>query len=137
MKIYNYILASALLVSVAACCNDDNMPSQYETDSNVVRIQPSVCGISESRTSPKKENSTVFNIGDKICVSSKNKSAYYTYEYKGNDTWIPEILDGSYFKWDDNQNTDGKMVMEDFTAYYPSEAGMTSFEIPSDQSTAE
>ena len=144
MKTYNYILVSAMLLSVVACSNDDNMFSQYEADPYVVRIQPSISGIEETRTSPADDNkSTAFNNGDEICMHSEDEgfnNSFFKYTYNG-ENWIPGFsFNYRYFRWDDSKTTkDGKLVITDCYAYYPvsSSGNQDSFTIPTDQSTAE
>ena len=143
MKTYNYILVSAMLLSVVACSNDDNMFSQYEADPYVVRIQPSISGIEDTRTSPAETNSTAFNDGDQICIGTVgegiNWGIEFTYKYDG-DKWTPGLSSTNrYFRWDDKQTTGDKLKIEGFYAYYPASSSgyKDSFTIPTDQSTAE
>lgn len=118
MKIYNYILASALLMSVAACSSDDDMLSPYEADPNAVRIQPQVSGIVVSRTAPQDANSTVFNSGDEICVGKFVGSSvvdFYPYTFNGAN-WSPtkKMTDFKpYLRW---ENGETELTLK---AYYP------------------
>lgn len=92
MKIYNYILASALLMSVSACSSDDDMLSPYDADPNAVRIQPQVSGIVVSRTAPDDVTSTAFSSGDEIrvgrVVSENEVVDFYPYTFNGS-YWSP------------------------------------------------
>lgn len=119
MKIYNYILASALLMSVAACSSDDDMLSPYDGDPNAVRIQPQISGIVVSRTTPQDDNSTVFNSGDEIrvgkFVSDDDVVDFYPYTFDGAN-WSPtkKMTDlKPYLRW---ENGETEMTLQ---AYYP------------------
>ncbi len=127
MKLYPYMAASALLIAVAACSNDDGLgvPS-YDTNPNAVRIQPSVSGIVVTRTSPADDtNSTTFSNGNEIMVS-RGGTNFYRYTYDGTD-WTPAPDNTSYLMWDADETT------IDLQAFYPASASMTSFTLPQDQ----
>lgn len=134
MKIYNYILASALLMSVAACSSDDDMLSPYDADPDAVRIQPEISGIVVSRTAPHDANSPVFNSGDEIRVGEfvSDVVDFYPYTFDGAE-WSPtnKMTDlKPYLRW---ENGETEMTLQ---AYYPGESGvsMTDFTLPTDQS---
>lgn len=135
MKIYNYILASALLMTVAACSSDDDMLSPYDADPNAVRIQPQVSGIVVSRTAPQDDKSTSFSSGDEIRVGkfvSDDVVDFYPYTFNGAN-WSPikKMTDlKPYLRW---ENGEKEMTLQ---AYYPGESSvsMTDFTLPTDQS---
>ncbi len=127
MKIYQYMAASALLLAVAACSNDDGLsvPS-YDTNPNAVRIQPSVSGIVVTRTSPADDsNSTTFSKDDGIMVSRDGKD-FYQYDYNGT-SWSPAPGSTSYLMWGADETT------IDLQAFYTVSASMTSFTLPLNQ----
>ena len=128
MKIYRYMAASALLLAVAACSNDDDMsvPS-YDNNPDAVRIQPSVSGIIVTRTTPEADNSTAFATGDQIKVS-RDGADFYLYN-KVDNGWTPE-RSTSYLMWGADETE------IDLQAYYPAAtASMASFTLPDNQSS--
>ena len=150
MKIYNYILASALLMSVAACSSDDDMLSPYDGDPNAVRIQPQISGIVVSRTTPQDDKSTSFSSGDEIRVGkvvSDDVVDFYPYTFNGAN-WSPtnKMTDlKPYLRW---ENGETEMTLQ---AYYPNKvskdqyvdrdidihATMYDFKLPTIQNSAD
>lgn len=127
MKIYRYMAASALLLAVVACNNDDDMsvPS-YDNNPDAVRIQPSVSGIIVTRTTPEADNSTAFATGDQIKVS-RDGADFYLYN-KVDNGWTP-AESTSYLMWGADE------AEIDLQAYYPASASMTTFALPDNQSS--
>lgn len=120
--------ASALLLAVAACSNDDEpgVPS-YDANPNAVRIQPSVSGIVVTRTTPADDTqSTQFNKDDKIQVS-RDGTTFFEYTFDGNN-WSPTSGSTSYLMWGADETE------IDLQAYYPASASMNSFTLPQNQS---
>lgn len=128
MKIYHYIAASVLLLSMAACSSDDGTSvTLYDTNPDAVRIQPSVSGVTVTRTTPDADASTAFADGDAIMVG-RDGTTFYGYGYNGNG-WSP-VTGTSYLMWNNDETA---MSLQ---AYYPTSADMTSFTLPQDQSGA-
>lgn len=126
-----YIFATALLLTVAACSNDEDFNSAYMNDPDAVRINATVGeGIPITRSNPigTEEEQAKFNLADKIAVAAgRQNGVIYQYDGAG---WNPATT-GEYLKWE--------TTAMDFKAYYPVRDGvsMEEFTLPTDQSMLE
>ncbi len=126
-----YIFATALLLVVAACSNDEDFNSAYMNDPDAVRINATVGeGIPITRSNPigTEEEQAKFNLADKIAVAAGRQNGVI-YQYDG-AAWNPATT-REYLKWE--------TTAMDFKAYYPVGDGvsMEEFTLPTDQSMLE
>jgi len=143
MKKLKYIMIIALMTGLGlnSCSKDDGMSGSFADDTDAVHINVSI-NENESvndneaiiKSNPLSDNSDTrksFNDGDKITIStSDNQIATYIC---GSSTWT-SLVQKTFIKWKSSSMT--------FSAFYPANtddnnAGLTTFILPSDQSTSE
>ena len=130
--IYKHIAFAALALGVAACTQEDDFMTSYQSDPNAVRITAQV-GSDDvtggfTRSNPlgsTADDQAKFNSGDAISVTAGTQAAV-TYTFDGT-TWNPET--DKYLKWESETM--------DVKAYYPVTEGTsaTDFTVPTDQRT--
>lgn len=129
--IYKHIAFAALALGVAACTQEDDFTTSYQSDPNAVRITAQVGsddvtgGFTRSNPLGTPEEQAKFNANDAISVTAGTQAAV-TYTFDGT-TWNPET--DKYLKWESETM--------DVKAYYPVTEGTsaTDFTVPTDQST--
>lgn len=129
--IYKHIAFAALALGVAACTQEDDFTTSYQSDPNAVRITAQVGsddvtgGFTRSNLLGTPEEQAKFNANDAISVTAGTQAAV-TYTFDGT-TWNPET--DKYLKWESETM--------DVKAYYPVTEGTsaTDFTVPTDQST--
>lgn len=126
MKTYSkYIGMAFAIAALAACSNEDEPTSAWQTDPDAVKINATVGNSLFTRSNPTNDDKqTEFNPNDKVAVIAAGQGTVtYTLTDGG---WTPES--GSYLTWKSNQM--------DISAYYPVTAGTstTTFTMPTDQS---
>lgn len=130
MKLTNYISAAALMLSISACSNENDLTASFYDDADAVKINATVGeGNPFTRSNPigTPAEQATFNNGDQIAVQAGTQAAV-TYQYSGT-AWAP-VTTGAYLKWESDPM--------DFNAYYPANkngASMEAFTLPADQST--
>lgn len=121
---------------MTACSSDYDILSPYDVDPNILRIQPEVYGIVESRTSPLDVASTGFSVDDAIMVSCSEDdylNYFYKYVYNGN-TWTPTLSEHN----PSNQpylTLDSEITKFPLKAFYPATGNIDSFKLPLTQDT--
>jgi len=143
MKKLKYIMIIALMTGLGlnSCSKDDGMSRSFADDTDAVHINVSI-NENESvndneainKSNPLSDNSDTrksFNDGDKITIStSDDQIATYIC---GSSTWT-SLVQTTFIKWQSSSMT--------FSAFYPANtddnnAGISTFTLPSDQSTSE
>ncbi len=131
MKVFRYFTATAAIIGLVACQNDDLDLGGFNTDPDAIHIQASV-GEMVTRSNPIDDNSlTLFNKGDRIAVSvgdglNSIEQGPVVYKLGDNGNWTPE---NGYLKWNKEQYA--------FMAYYPAGAFTGNEDVPTDQSDAD
>ncbi len=96
MNALRYFTATAIIIGLAACNNDDLDLGGYAGDPDAVRINATVGSLTETRSNPI--TSATFENGDKIKLSSEGRTGVYTYNTDGNSgSWTFES--GDYLRW--------------------------------------
>lgn len=129
MKTYSkYIGMAFAIAALAACSNEDEPATAWQTDPDAVKINATVGNSLFTRSNPLADDTkqTQFNSGDRISIAAGSQSAV-AYTYNGT-AWTP-VQQNQYLKWESNSM--------DFTAYYPAEEGISaqSFTLPTAQGT--
>ncbi len=121
-----YLGATALLTLLAACSNEEMENLSYQADPLAVHITATAGKNTTTRSNPTDDaNQSAFNVGDRISIATTDQSAV-TYTLT-DGKWNPVE---SYLKWTTTPLT--------FNAYYPvgeNNASLTTFDVPTDQST--
>lgn len=127
--IYKHIAFAALALGVAACTQEDDFTTSYQSDPNAVRITAQV-GSDDvtggfTRSNPlgsTADDQAKFNANDAISVAAGSQAAVIYTLADDAKTWNPET--GKYLKWESETM--------DVTAYYPVTEGTsaTDFTVP-------
>lgn len=144
MKSIKYISAAALMLALVACQSEDDFAPGYQSDSNAVKINVSIAGVTANSRANSDGNGAVWSDNDRIQVNNTSRNsiagknvAHYAYSAPNNN-WALTDADGAttnppYLVWMDGENT--------FEAFYPYVKGtansFSEFTIPYDQTTLE
>ena len=126
MKITKLILASYLLMSMAACDTDKNI-AVYGEDSGAIQIEAAInTAFTRSNPGAAGDQQKQFNEGDEIQLSCED--GYLNYVLAGGK-WVP--TDNYYLRWGAEPVT--------YSAFYPvvSGASTTNFTLPTNQQRLE
>lgn len=142
MKLINYISTAALMLSISACSNENDLTSTFYGDADAVRITAAIGatatdgnlsgGFTRSNPVGDAAAQAKFNSGDCIGITTTdnaNPGILYTLGADGT-AWTPADP-ANYLRW----TTDWMS----FYAYYPATEGVSyyDFTLPADQSTIE
>lgn len=142
MKLINYISTAALMLSISACSNENDLTSTFYGDADAVRITAAIGatatdgnlsgGFTRSNPVGDAAAQAKFNSDDCIGITTTdNNSPGIVYTLGADGTaWTPADP-ANYLRW----TTDPMS----FYAYYPATEGVSyyDFTLPADQSTIE
>lgn len=123
-NLYKSVSLAVLTLFAAACQNNDDFGSAYDNDSNAVIVNANIGVRTQTRVSTESESVDKWDNGDAFSVKGGATKKTATYTYDGN-TWT---IGSDYLTWN-------SIGTNDFTAWYPSTATYTVFNLPVDQKT--
>lgn len=123
-NIYKSVSLAVLTLLTAACQNNEDFGSTYDNDPNAVVVNASIGARPQTRVSTESSTVDKWDSGDAFSIKGGATSKTATYTYNGSG-WT---VGSDYLTW----NSTGT---NDFTAWYPSTATYTVFNLPVDQKT--
>lgn len=121
-NIYKSVSLAVLTLFAAACQNNEDFGSAYDNDPNAVIVNASIGARTQTRVSTESESVDKWDNGDAFSVKGGATKQTATYTYSGG-TWT---IGSDYLTWN-------SIGTNDFTAWYPSTATYTAFDLPYNQ----